>query len=193
MMMACRMMVTADHEGSAGCRWRQVPRGRAWDDGGPVLGFGPGEAGELMAPGVSLGMLAEHAVTGGGLGVMSDDEVVGLVGAARRLRCRAEWLELQGTREFARRRWESGATAVRDGNGRWLFRNSAAEHAADELAFHLVDSRAQAEERMELSSRCGTGCRRLDGLLAAGRLDERRLQAVADITAGLTAGAGPPG
>ena len=81
-----------------------------------------------MAPGVSLGMLAEHAVTGGGLGVMSDDEVIGLIGAARRLRCRAEWLELRGTGEFARRRWESGATAVRDASGRWLFKNSPAEH-----------------------------------------------------------------
>ena len=117
---------------------------------------------------------------------MSDDEVIGLVGAARRLRCRAEWLELRGTREFARRRWESGATAVRDGNGRWLFKNSAAEQAADELAFHLADSRAQAEDRMELSIALRDRLPGLDALQAAGRLDERRLQAVADITAGLT-------
>jgi Domain of unknown function (DUF222) len=152
----------------------------------PALGFGPGDAGESMSPGVSLGMLAEHAVTGGGLAVMSDDEVVGLVGAARRLRCRAEWLELRGTREFARRRWESGATAVRDENGRWLFKNSPAEQAADELAFHLADSRAQAEDRMELSIALRDRLPRLDALLAVGRLDERRLQAVADITSGLT-------
>jgi hypothetical protein len=159
---------------------------RPWDGEIPVLGFGPGEAGESMPPGVSLGMLAEHAVCGGGLGVMPDDEVVGLIGAARRLRCRAEWLELQGTREFARRRWESGATAVRDASGRWLFKNSAAEQAADELAFHLADSRAQAEDRMELSIALRDRLPRLDALQAAGRLDERRLQAVADITAGLT-------
>ncbi|HEY6787750.1 MAG TPA: DUF222 domain-containing protein, partial [Trebonia sp.] len=158
----------------------------SWDGEIPVLGFGPGEAGESMPPGVSLGMLAEHAVCGGGLGVISDDEVVGLIGAARRLRCRAEWLELQGTGEFARRRWESGATAVRDGNGRWLFKNSAAEQAADELAFHLVDSRAEAEDRMELSIALRDRLPKMDALLAAGRLDGRRLQAVADITAGLT-------
>jgi hypothetical protein len=173
-------------EDSAGAAGGESPGDGPWDGETPVLGFGPGEAGESMPPGVSLGMLAEHAVTGGGLGVMSDDEVVGLVGAARRLRCRAEWLELRGTREFARRRWESGGTAVRDASGRWLFKNSAAEQAADELAFHLADSRAQAEERMELSIALRDRLPRLDALQAAGRLDERRLQAVADITAGLT-------
>jgi Domain of unknown function (DUF222) len=160
--------------------------GQYWDGEIPALGFGPGEAGESMPPGVSLGMLAEHAVMGGGLAVMPDDAVIGMVGAARRLRNRAEWLELQGTREFARRRWESGGTAVRDASGRWLFKNSAAEHAADELAFHLADSRAQAEDRMELSIALRDRLPNLDALQAAGRLDERRLQAVADITAGLT-------
>jgi Domain of unknown function (DUF222) len=159
-----------------------LPGGPGW----PVLGFGPGDAGELMPPGVSLGMLAEHAVAGGGLAVMSDYEVIGLAAAARRQRNRSDWLELQAIGEFTRRRWESGATAVRDASGRWLFRNSPAEHAADELAFHLADSRARAGDRMELSVALRDRLPRLDALLAAGRLDDRRVQAVADITAGLT-------
>ena len=162
----------------------------SWQDaeGGdtPVLGFGPGDAGESMAPGVSLGMLTEDAVTGDGLSSMSDYEVVGLVAAARRLRCRAQWLELRGTREFTRRRWETGTEPVRDANGRWLFRNSPAEHAADELAFQLADSRAQAEDRMDLSVALDDRLPRMYALMAAGRLDERRAQAVADMTAGLT-------
>jgi hypothetical protein len=41
---------------------------------------------------------------------------------------------------------------------------------------------------MELSVALRDRLPRLDALLAAGRLDGRRLQAVADITAGLTAG-----
>jgi len=122
---------------------------------------------------VSLGMLAEHAVTGGLLPGMSDFAVVGFIGAARRLRCRAEWLELQGTREFARRRWEAGASPARDQDGRWLFRNSDAEHAADELVFELRDSRAQAEDRMELSLALRDRLPRMDGLQAAGLIDER--------------------
>jgi hypothetical protein len=162
--------------------------GGSWDggDGLPVLGFGLGEAGELMPPGVSLGMLAEHAITSGGLAVMPDDAVVGLIGAARRLRCRAEWLELQGTREFARRRWESDLTPVRDEDGRWVFRNSIAEQAPDELAFHLSDGRVHAGERMELSLALRDRLPRMDALLAAGHLDERRVAGVRDVTIGLT-------
>jgi len=156
------------------------------DGDSPVLGFGPGDAAESMVPGVSLGMLIEDVVTGDGLSGMSDYEVVGLVAAARRLQCRAQWLELRGTREFARRRWEATTEPVRDANGRWLFRNSPAEQAADELAFQLADSRAQAEDRMELSLAMAGRLPRMDALMAAGRLDERRVQAVADITAGLT-------
>ncbi|HEY6789918.1 MAG TPA: DUF222 domain-containing protein, partial [Trebonia sp.] len=152
----------------------------------PVLGFGPGDAGESMPPGVSLGMLAEHTVAGGGLAVMSDYEVIGLAAAARRQRNRSQWLELQAIGEFTRRRWESGAVPVRDENGRWLFKNSPAEQAADEIAFHLTDSRAQAEDRMELSVALRDRLPKMDALMAAGRLDDRRVQAVADITAGLT-------
>jgi hypothetical protein len=58
--------------------------------------------------------------------------------------------------------------------------------APEEPAFHLVDSRAQAEDRMELSLALGGRLPMLGALMAAGRLDERRAQAVADITAGLT-------
>jgi hypothetical protein len=156
------------------------------DVGIPVLGFGLGEAGESMPPGVSLAMLAEHAIAGGHLAAMSDDAVVGLIGAARRQRCRSEWLELQGTREFARRRWESDSRPVRDDSGRWVFKNSIAEQASDELAFHLADSRVRAEDRMELSLALRDRLPGMDALLAAGRLDERRVQGVRDVTAGLT-------
>ena len=152
----------------------------------PVLGFGPGDAGESMPPGPSLSMHAEHAVLAGDLATMPDEAVIGLIGATRRLRCRAEWLELRVTGEFARRRWESGGVPVRDPDGRWLFKNSAAEQAADELAFHLSDSRVQAEDRMELSLALRDRQPRLDALLAAGRLDERRAQAVREVTIGLT-------
>ena len=152
----------------------------------PVLGFGPGEAGESMPPGPSLGMLAEHAITSASLTAMSDYEVVGLVAAAYRQRNRAQWLELQVIREFTRRRWESDLTPARDADGRWQFKNSIAEHAADELAFELADSRMQAEERMDLSLALRDRLPRLDALMAAGRLDDRRVQGVRDVTIGLT-------
>jgi len=151
-----------------------------------ALGFGPGEPGESMAPGPSLGMLVEHAVTSASLTAMSDYEVISLVAAARRQRNRSEWLELQAFREFTRRRWESDLTPVRDEDGRWQFKNSAAEHAADELAFRLTDSRAQSEDSMELSVALRDRLPRMDALMAAGRLGERRVAAVRDVVIGLS-------
>ena len=152
----------------------------------PTLGFGPHEAGESMPPGVSLAMLTEHAVAGGSLPAMSDYEMISLIAAARRQRNRAQWLELQVIREFARRRWESDQAPARDADGRWRFKNSAAEHAADELAFELTDSRGQSEDEMDLSLALRDRLPRLNQLLAAGRLDDRRAQAVRDVTIGLT-------
>ena len=83
--------------------WWDVPDGRAAVD--PDAGFGPGGSAEVMPAGVPLHLRVEQAVADG-LAGMSDDAVVGVVAAARRLRTRAEWLELEATQEFARRRWE---------------------------------------------------------------------------------------
>jgi hypothetical protein len=55
--------------------------------------FGPDGRAESMPPGPVLSTLVEQAVRDD-LAEMSDDEVIGAVAAARRLRRRAEWLEL---------------------------------------------------------------------------------------------------
>jgi hypothetical protein len=145
----------------------------------PALGFGSGEAGESLPPGVSLAMLTERVVGDGSLRAMSDYEVVRLVAAARRQQNRAQWLELQAIGEFSRRRWESDQAPARDEDGRWQFKNSAAEQAADELAFELADGRVQAEDRMDLSLALRDRLPRLDAVLAEGRIDDRR--SVSDI------------
>src|SRR5881392_2426238 len=72
---------------------------------GPAA-FGPGGPAESMPPGVALDTLVERAVRDD-LAELPDDEVLGVIAAARRLRRRAEWLELRATREFAHRRWEA--------------------------------------------------------------------------------------
>jgi uncharacterized protein DUF222 len=151
---------------------------------GPAA-FGPGGPAESMAPGAGLGTLVERAVRGD-LAEMPDDEVLGVVAAARRLRRRAEWLELRATREFAHRRWEADQPPARDKHGRWRFSNSAAEHAADEIAFHLTDNRAAAQDRMDLALALRDRLPAMDALVAAGKSDERRCQAVHDITCGLS-------
>ena len=147
--------------------------------------FGPGGMAESMAPGPRLHALVEQAVRDD-LADMSDDEVIGAVAAARRLRRHSEWLELRATREFAHRRWEADSFPARDKDGTWRFHNSAAEHAADEIAFHLTDSRAQAQDRMDLSLVLRDRLPAMDALVAAGQSDERRCQAVHDITCGLS-------
>ena len=86
---------------------------------------------------------------------MSDDEVVGLVGAARRLRCRAEWLELRGTREFARRRWESGAVPVRE----------LTSITAEGL---MYGSKSGSTETSRLAARIGNFASRANSFRAAG-------------------------
>jgi len=147
--------------------------------------FGPGGSAESLLPGPSLSGLVEQAVRDD-LTEMADDEVLGVAGAARRLRRRAEWLELRATREFAHRRWEADRPPGRDKHGRWRFSNSAAEHAADEIAFHLTDNRAVAQDRMDLSLALRDRLPAMDALVAAGMSDERRCQAVHDITGGLS-------
>ena len=155
-----------------------VPEG--WPALDPDAGFGPGGSAEVMPPGVPLHLRVEEAVADG-LAGMSDDAVVGVVAAARRLRSRAEWLELQATEEFARRRWESGPAPQRDKDGRWLASGQAAEFAADELAFHLVDSPLAAQERMDLSLALRDRLPQMAARLAAGRGDAHRCQIVHDV------------
>jgi hypothetical protein len=172
--------------------WADVGRaGGAGCDAAPATAtfgpapFGPGGSAESLPPEPPLGTLVEQAVRDD-LAEMPDDEVLGVVAAARRLRRRAEWLELRATREFAHRRWEAGMPPARDKHGRWRFSNSAAEHAADEIAFHLTDNRAAAQDRMDLSLALRDRLPAMDALVAAGKSDERRCQAVHDITGGLS-------
>ena len=56
----------------------------------------------VMRPGPVLAALTEQAA--GGLGRLTDNQVIGAMSAARRLAARAAWLELTAVAEFTRRR-----------------------------------------------------------------------------------------
>jgi hypothetical protein len=152
-------------------------------DVAPGAEFGPGGPAETMPPGISLHLLIEQALAG--ISEMSDDSLIGAVAAARRLRNRAEWLEMRATQEFARRRWESAPEPARTADGKWRWPNSNAEQAADELAFQLTDSRRACEDRMDLSLALRDRLPRMGALLADGRVDQYRCQVVRDMTATL--------
>jgi hypothetical protein len=160
--------------------------GADWPEAGTRGAFAAGGPAELMVPGVPLSRLVEQAVAGE-LPGMSDDAVIGVAAAARRLRSRAEWLELKATEEFARRRWESDPAPVRDKNGRWRFNGRDAEFAPDELAFQLTESPLAAQDRMDLALALRDRLPAMAGQLAAGRIDGYRCQLVHDVTAGLSA------
>ena len=72
--------------------------------GGQALGpaFGQGAAADALRPGPVLAALTEQAVAG--LGLLSDDELTGVLQAARRLGNRAAYLQTVVVAEFARRR-----------------------------------------------------------------------------------------
>jgi hypothetical protein len=168
-------------EGCAG--WLDGSGGRpgcADSDGG----FGPGGPVEAMPADSLLHALTERAVVGG-LAGMSDGGVVGVIAAARRLRSHAELLEVQATREFAHRRWESSAGPERDKNGRWLFKGRDAEFAADELAFELVEAPLAAQQRMDLSLALRDRLPGLGSRLGAG-VDLHRCRIVHEVTEALS-------
>jgi uncharacterized protein DUF222 len=79
---------------------------------------------------------------------LTDDELLGTVSAAERLRNRAEWLELSALAEFTRRRHAEREEAVAKGDP---VGQRAGEFASEEVAFQTVCSGRAADERMDLA------------------------------------------
>jgi hypothetical protein len=105
---------------AAGCPDADEPAG--------VSVFSAEEAGESLGPGRVLAELAEQAF-GHGLGSLTDDALIGLVRASRRLAARQDGIELAAVAELDARRL---AAAERPGSSR------ASEHVSEELALALV-------------------------------------------------------
>ena len=105
-----------------------------------VAGFARDGAMDTTLPGPLLAA-AVHAVTGEdgqGLAALSDDQLIGVISAARRMESRTAWTQMAAVREFAARR-----PASRDRGGRQpgdAGRSTFSIFAADELsfAFHLT-------------------------------------------------------
>jgi hypothetical protein len=126
-----------------------------------------------MAPGPELAALAEQAAAD--LGGLSDDGVLGLVSAARRLANRAEYLELAAVAEFTARRQGQleAARARKDPPGQ-----RAGEFADAELAMHLLISGREAGDRMDQATALATRLPRTFAGLGAGVIDAARAYAI---------------
>src|SRR5215831_10223510 len=133
---------------------------------------------DTMAPGPGLAAVAAGACDPAVLGGLSDNQVLGLAAAGRRLAGRAAWIQQAAVAEFAARRAEPDqkkATAL-----------GFTPFAPDELAPELVITGTSAEEAM---ARARDAARRLPGcsaLLRAGLIGEYQVKIITDATVGLS-------
>ena len=108
------------------------PGARGWAAGGTL---------DVMEPGPALAGFADDAISGG-LPALTDDELIGVLGAARRLASRAASVELAAVADLSARR-EAHAAAARD--------RRQAEHAGDEIAAALTLTCRAADKLLGLA------------------------------------------
>jgi hypothetical protein len=136
-------------------------------------GFAQGGASDTMAPGPLLAAIV-GAVTGedgAGVAGLSDDQLMGIIAAARRLESRAAWTLMAAVAEFAARH---PGTSLED------------QFAADELAAELHLTPLSAAGQMDYSSQVAGRLPRTFAALFAGRIHPVHVRIVEDETRVLT-------
>ena len=153
----------------------EVFKAGRWDRSrGDGAGFAAGGVTDDLPPGPVLAGFADDAWTAG-LGRLSDDELIGVLRASRRLASWATAMELACVGDLWRRR-----TAEEDAGDA-----GAAGHAADEIAAALTLTSRAADGVLDLA----IALQRLPAAraaLAAGAIDLPRAKAIADEVTGLT-------
>jgi hypothetical protein len=132
--------------------------------GGTGTGFAAGGPLDVMLPGPDLAWYTGQARQAG-LSILSDDELIGALGAARRLASWQAELELAVVAELDARRADPGG---REG-----------EHVAEEIAAALTLTGRSAGSLLELSRRL-ENLPQTAALLAAGVIDRARAAVIAD-------------
>jgi uncharacterized protein DUF222 len=120
-----------------------------------------------------------HALTGEdgeSLAALSDDQLVGIIAAARRLESRVAWTQLAALAEFAARR------AGRDGGP-----GSECEFAADELAAELRLTWQSAAGQIDYACAVAARLPRTFAALAGGRVHPVHVRIIEDETSVLSA------
>jgi hypothetical protein len=145
-------------------------------------GFAQDGRADTMAPGPLLAEVV-HAVTGedgAGLAGLGDDQLIGIISAARRMESRAAWTLLAALRELARRRppgQEPGDTA------QCGVSDFAADEVADELHLTVLSAAAQIGYACDVAGRLP----RSFAALAGGRIHPVHLRIIEDETRILSA------
>src|SRR5580693_4542527 len=147
--------------------------------GGEV--FARDRSADAMRPGPVLAALTEQAA--GGLGRLTDNQVIGAMSAAGRLAARAEYLRLTAVAEFTRRREAqlAGATARRVPRG-----CRDGEFPDAELGMELVTSSRAAQDMMDMALDLPARLPRTWAALGAGLIDGYRARLIWKPTQHLT-------
>ena len=133
-----------------------------------LTGFCQGGASDTMAPGPLLAAVV-HTVAGedgSGLAGCSDDQLLGIISAARRQLSRDEWTVMAAIAEFARR----AGTGVEG------------EFAADELAAELHMSQQSAAGQMDFAAEVARRLPKTFAALGAGQIHPVHLRIIEEAT-----------
>src|SRR5580693_2299580 len=133
-----------------------------------LAGFAQGGASDTMAPGALLAAVVETVAgpDGAGLAGCSDDQLLGIISAARRQQSRDEWTVLAAIAEFARR----AGTGVEG------------EFAADELAAELHMSQPSAAGQMDFAAEVAKRLPATFAALGAGQIHPVHLRIIEEAT-----------
>ena len=139
-----------------------------------LAGFAQGGRADTMTPGPLMAVVVQAVVgeDGAGLAGLSDDQLVGVISAARRLEARATWTGLAATAEFAARHPAAG---TRPGTG-------VSEFAADELAAEFRQPWTSAAAQVAYAQAVATRLPRTFAALAAGLIHSVHLRIIEDET-----------
>jgi hypothetical protein len=133
---------------------------------------------DTMAPGPGLAAVAAGACDPAVLAALSDNQVLGLAAAGRRLAGRAAWIQQAAVAEFAARRLEHDpkkATPL-----------GFTPFAPDELVPELVITTTSAEEAMARARDVARRLRACFALLRDGVVSEYQIKIITDATVGLS-------
>ncbi len=159
--------------GGRGATGPGVPEPETSDLRGDGSWFAAGGVADKLRPGPRLaGFIADARAIG--LGRLTDDELIGMMRAARRLASWSAAMELAATGDLWRRRWTEEQAGV----------TGAARHADDEIAAALTLTRRAADQVLSLA----IALRRLpltSQALTAGDIDMPRAMVIADEVTGL--------
>jgi hypothetical protein len=142
--------------------------------GGDLGGLAQGGVIDAMAPGPELAALAAGACDPAMLSTLTDNQVLGLAGAGRRLAGRAAWIQQTAIAEFAARRREPDrkkATPL-----------GFTPFAPDELVPELVITTSAAELKMAQARDAERRLPASSALLRDGRISEFQLKIITEST-----------